>query len=318
MSLQYLVISYYCFTKIENPEAFVKTYKKFCSGLDICGRVYISEEGVNGQVSVSEKDAEAYIGWIRSDGRFQEADIKIHSYPEHAFEKMAVKYRKQLVALDEPVDLQDRGEYLEPEKWREKLEEKKENRILLDVRNAYEWKVGHFEGALLPKLETFREFPKYVRELKDALDPENSEVMMYCTGGIRCELFSALLKKEGFKNVFQLKGGIINYGLKEGKKHWKGKLFVFDDRLVVPISDDNHEVISTCFQCKTPTDVYYNCANMDCNDLFLSCSECLKKYQGCCSEKCKNFGRVRPFDPSPHPKPFRKLPHDQKKKLEVS
>ena len=131
--------------------------------------------------------------------------------------------------------------------------------------------------------------------------------MMYCTGGIRCESYSALLKKEGFEQVYQLDGGVINYGLEEGNKHWKGRLFVFDDRLSVPISEEGQEtLISHCHQCDTPTDVYYNCANMDCNALFLSCPTCAEKLAGCCSAECVEAPRVRPFEKKERPKPFRK------------
>ena len=123
------------------------------------------------------------------------------------------------------------------------------------------------------------------------------------------------MKEEGFKNVYQLEGGIINYGLKQGSKHWKGKLFVFDDRLVVPISEDNKEVISRCMFCNALCESYYNCANMDCNELFIACPSCAEEHHGCCSNTCYEEGRVRPFEPSKHPKPFRRLPHEEKIKF---
>lgn len=140
---------------------------------------------------------------------------------------------------------------------------------------------------------------------------------MYCTGGIRCEFYSPVMKERGFDNVFQLQGGVIAYGLKEGKKHWRGKLFVFDDRLVVPIAEGNDETISSCKFCKKPSDVFYNCANMDCNDLFLSCKECAKEHKGCCSDTCMSAPRVREMDQSDgRPTPFRKLPFEKKKALQ--
>ncbi len=129
---------------------------------------------------------------------------------------------------------------------------------------------------------------------------------MYCTGGIRCELYSSILKERGFDNVFQLQGGIINYGLEQGSKHWNGKVFVFDDRLAVPISDEPTKIIGTCHHCNTPNESYLNCANIDCNNLFLCCPECLQKLQGCCSENCKHAERVRPFHQESAHKPFRK------------
>ncbi len=178
----------------------------------------------------------------------------------------------------------------------------------MDVRNAYEWKIGHFEGAELPKLEQFREFPDYVHKLKQERNPKRTRVMMYCTGGIRCELYSSLLKKEGFDEVYQLQGGVIEYGLVEGSAHWKGKLFVFDDRLSIPISEKGEtEVISVCLHCNAACDVYYNCANMDCNELFLSCPYCAEKLAGCCSSCCQNSSRLRPYIKEERPKPFRRF-----------
>ena len=131
---------------------------------------------------------------------------------------------------------------------------------------------------------------------------------MYCTGGIRCEVYSALLKKEGFEEVYQLEGGIIQYGLDEGTHHWKGKLFVFDDRLAVPLCDDASEVISRCRHCQETSDLYFNCANMDCNELFIACPSCADKLQGCCSSPCQTAPRVRPYQKSERPKPFRRWP----------
>jgi UPF0176 protein len=186
------------------------------------------------------------------------------------------------------------------------LQERDEDTLLIDVRNDYEWEVGHFEGAELPQLETFREFPDYARSLMQAKDPKKTKVMMYCTGGIRCELYSALMKQVGFEQVFQLEGGIINYGLQEGKEHWRGKLFVFDDRLAVPMEEGEEDVISHCLHCGIPSDVYHNCANMDCNKLFLSCPECAEKSVGCCSLACQDAPRLRAYVKGERPKPFRR------------
>jgi len=312
---EYSVISFYHFVSLSDPKDLVRKHKKFCEQLDIRGRVYLSEEGINGQISVASQEAQTYMDFLHSDASFREMECKIQMHHDHAFEKMTIKYRDQLAALDLKVNLTERGDYLEPKQWREKLENKDDQTLILDVRNQYEWKVGHFEGAVLPELENFRDFTKYAETLKRQADPEKTEILMYCTGGIRCELFSSLLKKEGFQKIFQLKGGVINYGMKEGKKHWKGKLFVFDDRLVVPICDEQAEILSSCYHCETPTDVYYNCANMDCNELFLSCKHCLEKWKGCCSKKCLETGRIRPYDSNQHPKPFRRLSFEKKKDL---
>lgn len=312
---QYWAIAYYHFTHLEDPEKEMSSHKKFFENRDIKGRIYLSQQGINGQISASPDAGKEYIAWMRSKPEFQKVEFKVQLCQDHAFYKMVVKVRPQLVAFDVPVDLSKRGEHVAPALWRKMLEEKGEDTILVDVRNSYESDVGYFEGAILPPCETFREFPAYAEELKKKVDPEKGKVMMYCTGGIRCEYYSAFLKEKGFKNIFQLDGGVINYGLKEGTKHWKGKLFVFDDRLVAPIHEENGEVISLCRHCSEKTDTYYNCANMDCNELYVCCKSCAKEFAGCCSPTCAHSPRVRPYDGSEHPKPFRKWPHEEKLRM---
>ncbi len=301
------VLAFYYFVKIEDPELEVCRHKKFFKDRDVTARIYISHEGINGQMSASIADSIAYQEWMHEDSRFSKVEFKVNQYHEHVFPRLTVKVREQLVALDQNVDPIDGGERLTPKLWKEMLETKGEETLLLDVRNDYEWEVGHFEGADLPNLEKFRQFPEWARELKETRDPKKTRVMMYCTGGIRCELYSVLLKKEGFEQVFQLEGGVIKYGKEVGSQHWRGKLFVFDDRMAVPIAEDGHdEVISHCAHCETLSDVYYNCANMECNNLFLSCPVCAEKLLGCCSEACRNAERVRPYMKEARPKPFRK------------
>ncbi len=301
--MDYSVLAYYAIVPIENPRVEVARHKEFFKTRDFRGRIYISEQGLNGQASGSAAHAQEYIAWLREDPRFVSVPIKIHSAQEHAFPKMTVKYRRQLVAIDCDVDFSQRGESVPPKVWKEMLKRRSSDTLLLDVRNDYEWKAGHFTGAELPKLEQFRQFPAYAKRLKEQCDPKTTPVMMYCTGGIRCEFYSAVLKQEGFEKVYQLDGGVIQYGLEEGSEEWEGKLFVFDDRLVVPLSRDA-TTITSCRHCGCARDVYYNCANMDCNELFFCCVECLRKHQGCCSEACLR-GRVRPFKESA--KPFRKM-----------
>lgn len=308
--MDYKVLAYYCIVPIENPEVEVARHKEFFKNRDFKGRIYISEQGINGQASGLAAHADEYMSWMAADSRFQKMPFKAHGASEHAFPKMTVKYRKQLVAIDCEVDFSMRGEHVSPEEWKKMLEARGEETIVIDVRNDYEWKLGHFEGSELPKLETFREFPEYTKKLKEERDPKTTPVMMYCTGGIRCEFFSALMKKEGFEKVYQLDGGVINYGLKEGSNHWKGKLFVFDDRLAVPLSEEEQTPIATCTHCNKPHDVLYNCANMDCNDLFVCCLDCLKEHKGCCCSKCASEGRIRPYQENA--KPFRRWDHQEK------
>lgn len=317
MNNQYFVLAYYYFTPIGDPQQVIADHKAFLSERDMTCRIYISEQGINGQTSGVREDAEAYMNWMHANPLFENMPFKIHPYHENVFPRQTVKYRKKLVAIDEEIDMQEKGEHLPPEKWKEMLE-KKENTVLLDVRNDYEWQVGRFEGAECPPCETFREFRDYAQTLKQQVDPATTPVMMYCTGGIRCELYSSLLMKEGFKDVYQLEGGIINYGLKQGSDHWLGKLFVFDDRLTVPIAEEPTPVIGKCHHCGTPNESYYNCANMDCNHLFLCCKTCLEQFAGCCSHECQHSTRLRPYQHQHAHKPFRKWYHYFREEKRVS
>ncbi len=309
----YFILAYYHFVSIPHPKEEIAAHKEFFKGRDMTSRIYISEQGINGQMSGLKQDAEDYMNWMHANPLFDKMEFKIHPYHENVFPRQTIKYRKQLVALDEEVNLSEIGEHVNPEQWKQLLEGE-EKPVLLDVRNDYEWEVGRFNGAICPPCETFREFGDYGKELKEQVDPKKTPVMMYCTGGIRCELYSSLLIKLGFKKVYQLSGGIINYGLKQGNDHWLGKLFVFDDRLTVPISEGETPVIGTCLLCQTPIETYYNCANMDCNRLFLCCPTCLKKHSGCCSEQCGQAPRVRPYHQQDAHKPFRKWYHYFKEK----
>ncbi len=302
----YWILAYYGFHPIADPHAEVARHKAFLEPRDVTCRIYISEEGINGQMSALHTHAQEYIDWMKSRDEFKEIAFKIHAHHEQAFPRKTIKYRKQLVAIDAPVNLSQRGEHVSPTRWKELLQTEK-NKILLDVRNEYEWKVGRFEGAELPPCETFREFVAYADQLKKTVDAEKTPVMMYCTGGIRCELYSSVLKERGFNTVYQLDGGVIGYGLQEGNAHWLGKLFVFDDRLTVPI--DPHAAapaIGTCHHCNASSESYYNCANMDCNTLFLCCPECLKANKGCCCQACLEAPRVRPHHAENAHKPFRR------------
>ena len=305
-------MAYYHIGRIEDPKTLIKKHKEFFKDRDFKGRIYISEQGINGQASGLSPHADEYMAWVGQS--FQEMAFKVHMLDEHTFEKMTVKYRKELVSVRCEVDFSYRAEHVSPSQWKEMLKNRSEDTLLLDVRNHYESLIGHFEGAERPDVETFREFPEYIKKLKKARNPKETKVLMYCTGGIRCEFFSSMMKKEGFENVYQLEGGVINYGIEYGDEHWKGKLFVFDDRLAVPISDGAENPITCCSYCTTPNDTYVNCANMDCNALFLTCRSCLEAHRGCCSEECGAASRVRPFVSDG--KPFRKWSHEEKLALQ--
>jgi UPF0176 protein len=303
------ILAYYHFHPISDPQKEVKKHKNFFTDRNVTCRIYISEQGINGQMSATRQDAQAYIEWMHSRPEFQTIKFKVHPYHEQVFPRITVKYRKQLVAIDADVNLSNRGEHVSPKQWKNMLETL-QDKILIDVRNDYEWKVGRFAGAELPPCETFREFTEYADSLKAKADPQQTPVMMYCTGGIRCELYSAILKDKGFEKIYQLDGGVIGYGLEEGNKHWDGKLFVFDDRLTVSISDQGEsKIIGKCHFCNAPNESYYNCANIDCNELFLCCPDCLSVFKGCCCKECLEAPRVRPFHETTAHKPFKRWYH---------
>lgn len=312
--MKYAVLAFYLFPKepVDAPHEKVAEQRSLLAALDGRGRIYISEQGINAQLSLPAERTGDYLSALKNHSIWKEAEIKIHDYHEHAFAKLTVKYRRQLVAIDTEVDMNYRGEYLTPQQWALRLESPEQGQILIDVRNDYEWKVGHFKNSELPPLKTFREFPAYARALKERIDPETTPVLMCCTGGIRCEVYSALMRQEGFKKVYQLHGGIIQYGLEMGQKHWLGKLFVFDDRLTVPISKERASPIGKCHFCDKAEDTYYNCANMDCNELFVACPECAEMSKGCCCSSCQEQPRVRAFDGKAQPRPYRKLSHEEK------
>lgn len=293
-SLPYFVLAFYHLAEVKNPQEEVASHHAFFQGRDAKGRIYLAPLGINGTLSAPKELACEYLQWLWTKPGFETAEVKIQEYENHAFGKLCVKTREELVALGFDVPLEMRGAHLSPAEWRSMLEEE-EDKVVLDIRNDYEWKLGHFEGAIAPPCETFKDFKEYADQLKEKIDPQNTKVLMYCTGGIRCEFFSALLKQNGIENVFQLQGGVIKYGAEEKSKHWKGKLFVFDDRLAVPVSEEETEVIGKCYHCQNPADRYYNCANMDCNELFLCCEACLHTFHGCCQVECSQTSRVRPF-----------------------
>lgn len=296
------VLAYYHLVTIEDPHAEVRIHKAFCSQFDLTGRLYISETGINGQMSGTLEASEAYRTWMHSRELFKETVFKIHDHHEHVFPRMTIKYKSKLVAIDRDIDFSKKAPHITPAEWKELYEQ---GATVVDARNGYEWEIGRFKGAEKPQCDTFRDFEKFADELSEKLDKENTPVLMCCTGGIRCELFSPMLVERGFKKVYQLSGGMIQWGLEFGTEHFEGKLFVFDDRLQIPLGE-GAEAVGKCRFCNESAEEYFNCANMDCNDLFISCRPCIEKNLGCCCNDCTGAKRVRPFHRDSVHKPFRK------------
>lgn len=321
----YEVILYYYFNKIENPEEFAKQHKQFCANLGIKGRIYISAEGINGTTAGTKEQMQEYKNAIHAIPGFKKTEFKTDTVDYIPFSKLICKTREEIVSLHiDDVDPKDGGNHLEPSEWRSVMESD-EDYVMIDVRNNYESKIGHFKGALQPDLENFYDFPHWLNE---ANIPKDKKVLMYCTGGIRCEKFSVLMKENGWDDVNQLHGGILRYAKEEEGAHFKGKCFVFDDRLVVPVNPKDLEPIAQCEITGKPADTYINCANMECNKLFVCSEEGAKIMDGCCSNKCKESDFCRPFDPENAFRPFRKWynyfgdefkhRHDSKQEAQIS
>lgn len=285
-----ITLSFYQYHQLEDPEQFRDELYQRWNQLGVFGRIYVAREGINGQVSVPEANFESFredmysIPWLNG--------IRLNIAVDDdgkSFYKLKVKVRRKIVADgldDESFDPTRRGRRLSAEEANRLLDEP--GTVIVDMRNHYESEVGHFEGAICPDVETFREALPLVEEMLS--DRREDNIIMYCTGGIRCEKASAYYLHKGFRNVFMIEGGIIEYTRQCREKglpvKFKGKNFVFDERMGERISED---VISRCHQCGAPCDTHVNCANDACHILFIQCEACAAKFQGCCSQKCSDF-----------------------------
>ncbi|MDI1234299.1 MAG: rhodanese-related sulfurtransferase [bacterium] len=286
-------ISFYKYHHIQDPKAFRDQMFIDFSKLEVLGRIYIAEEGINAQISVPSRNYELLRTVIYSIEFLNGIRLNIAVDDNgKSFFKLAIKVKSKIVAdgiLDKKFDVTKIGTHLKAQEYNDLLNSKEV--VVVDMRNHYESEVGHFENAILPDVDTFREQLPYVANL--LADKKEQAIVMYCTGGIRCEKASAYMLHKGFKEVYQLEGGIIEYAKQvkanglENKFH--GKNFVFDERLSESISDD---VIAKCHQCGEPFDVHTNCANVACNLLFIQCPSCKEKFNNCCSEACKTIAAL--------------------------
>lgn len=285
--MDYRVLLYYNYTKIENPEQFAKEHLALCKSLGLKGRILVAEEGINGTASGTIEATQQYMDWMHNDERFEDTWFKIDESEGHAFRKMFVRPRKELVALnlEEDVDpLRLTGEYLDPKAFKEALLD--EDTIVLDARNDYEYDLGHFRGAIRPDIRNFRELPEWIRENKEKF--MDKKVVTYCTGGIRCEKFSGWLLREGVENVAQLHGGIATYGKDPEVKGemWDGKMYVFDDRISVEINQVDKQIVGKDWFDGTPCERYINCGNPSCNRQIITSEENEAKHLGGCCYDC--------------------------------
>lgn len=289
------ILLYYCYAAIENPEIYLEEHHLFCIQNNIKGRIIISDEGLNGTVSGLTQDCEKYMAYIHSDPRFAKTEFKIDTFDKHAFTKIHVRYKPEIVHsalrhLDPNVKT---GKHLTPIEFK-KLKNQ-EDVVILDVRSSHEYKLGRFKNAITLDISNFRDFPQKVKELKHL---KKKKLLTYCTGGIKCEKASSYLLEQGFEDVYQLHGGIIKYGMEAGGEDFDGKCYVFDNRIGVQVNTVNPKVISTCHICQDSSDRMINCANAACNKHLAICESCGEKMEGTCSVECKEIPDKRKYDGS--------------------
>ena len=292
-----LTISFYKYAKIGNTQIFRNHMFLAWDEFEVLGRIYVAKEGINAQLSVPAENFTTFKNHIDTITFLE--NVRLNVAIEHdnfAFLKLKVKVRQKIVAdglNDETFDVTDKGVHVNAQRFNDLIEDP--NTVLVDMRNHYESEIGHFKNAVTPDVDTFRESLDIIEEdLKEHKEDKN--LVMYCTGGIRCEKASAYYKHKGFKNVFQLDGGIINYVRQvesnDLENKFVGKNFVFDERRSERISDD---VIANCHQCGNPADLHTNCANEACHLLFIQCDTCKKQMENCCSANCMEINRL-PFE----------------------
>lgn len=284
------VLLFYKYIPIPDAERFAAEHLAYCKELGIKGRILIADEGINGTLSGTIEQTEQYMRDLRSNPLFQDIVFKIGASDAHAFKKMFVRYRKELVTLryDKPLDPnRDGGGRLRPSEFYAWLQ--REDVVVLDGRTGYEFDLGHFQGAVRPEVDAFREFPAWLAE--HFSEYKDRPILTYCTGGIRCEMLTAVMRDQGFKEVYQLDGGIVTYGQdpKMRGRGFDGSCYVFDERISVPINHtEERTIVGRCYHCDSPTERYINCADDTCHHQHLVCDECLETKHGYCSTDCED------------------------------
>ncbi|MBF7020026.1 rhodanese-related sulfurtransferase [Staphylococcus sp. 18_1_E_LY] len=292
--MDYRVLLFYKYVTIDDPETFAAEHLQFCKDNDLKGRILVSSEGINGTVSGPKEVTDNYIAHMRADTRFSDIVFKIDEAEGHAFKKMHVRPRNEIVALDLEDDVNPKeltGKYLSPTEFKEALQS--DDTVVIDARNDYEYDLGHFRGAIRPNITRFRDLPDWIKENKEQF--MDKKIVTYCTGGIRCEKFSGWLLKEGFEDVSQLKDGIATYGKDPETKGelWDGKMYVFDERISVEINQVDKTVVGKEWFDGTPCERYINCSNPECNRQILVSEENEERYLGACSHECAAHERNR-------------------------
>ena len=276
------IILYYGFAPVADPEALRLWQKTLANSLNLKGRIIISRHGINGTLGGDMNDLKKYVRATKEYPGFKKIDFKWSEGAGDDFPKLSVKVRDELVTFGIPENLEVNekgiiggGEHLSPEKVNELAKQLGEDLVFFDGRNAYEAKVGHFKDAVIPDIKSTKDFVAELDSGKYDYLKEKT-VVTYCTGGIRCEILTKVMKERGFDKVYQIAGGIVRYGEKYADSGlWQGSLYTFDKRMVIDFSESS-ELIGKCDACSEPTKQFHNCANVFCHNLFLLCQECGK------------------------------------------
>lgn len=297
----YQVLLYYKIQKIAHVDTVVAEHKTVCKALQLTGRILISKDGINGTVAGTPASIELYRAFMNNHRLFKDIDFKQSESNIVAFPKLSIKARTEIITTEaaDSFNICQRGKHISRDTLHDWFA-RGEEFVLLDMRNDYEWEIGRFVGSIKPPM-------KYFRDLKDCMDFyeqfKGKKIVMFCTGGIRCEPASAMFLSAGFdrENLFQLEGGIVKYAEKYGDDgFYEGKCFVFDDRIALPVNTSETAVVTgKCLHCDTLNDTYRNCAYAECNKLFLACDGCIDAFTGTCSALCqsaiqKNTSDIRP------------------------
>ncbi|TVX92678.1 rhodanese-related sulfurtransferase [Paenibacillus agilis] len=286
---KFALLLFYKFVDVPNAEQLAQEHLEYCKQLGIKGRILIADGGINGTLTGTIEQTEQYMQDLKQNPLFADTVFKIDPVEEHAFKKMHVRYKKELVTFrvdDRNLDPNVlTGGHLSPAEWHEYLQ--RDDVVVLDGRTGYEFDLGHFRNAIRPEVDSFREFPEWIRE--NMSDLKDKKILTYCTGGIRCEILSSWMIQEGFDEVYQLDGGIVTYGkdTEVQGRLFDGSCYVFDERISVPINHtDEAVIVGRCHHCEKPADRYINCELDSCHLQHIVCDECEAEHNGHCSTEC--------------------------------
>ena len=286
----FTVLLYYKFVNLKNPAKIKEDQLSLCRSLGLKGRIILSEEGINGTLGGSKEACDKYIEATSNYNEFKDIDWKESISEIDPFPKLRVVVRDEIVTFKAKVDMSKKADYITSEELKN-LYEKNEDFVIIDGRNEYEGRIGRFKNAIVPEINHFRDFPIWFEKNKEKII--GKKVITYCTGGIRCEKLSAYLVENGVEDVKQLKGGIHTYGVEANGKDFEGTMYVFDNRIHMPINTSNPEIISECVHCGKKVARYINCCNAECNKQIICCEECDREFESACSIECKSKSRFK-------------------------